>query len=75
MKHYKPNGTGRDIYVFHNHGGFTKGNKVIKKNSLNKYKDFLRSSKQIPKVGLFLNIFYCFSNKRIKIFLKQELKT
>ena len=52
VKHYQPNGTGRDIYVFNNHGGLTMGNKCIKKHAFEKYTDCLRKPNKANKVTL-----------------------
>lgn len=53
VKHYQPDGTGRDIYAYSNHGGLTKGNRRFVKHSSKKYKEFLRdSNKKFPKVGV-----------------------
>ena len=50
VKHYQPDGTGRDIYVFNNHGGLTKGNKCVKKHASSRHKDTLRSKKKNLKL-------------------------
>jgi len=50
VKHYQPDGTGRDHYVFNNHGGLTKGNRCFKKHAFSKYTGSLRKVKKLPKV-------------------------
>lgn len=53
VKHYQPDGTGRDIYVFDNHGGLTLGNKCVSKHASARYKGTLRAvNSQAQKVGV-----------------------